>query len=198
MRAELSGTWKPVIFAVVLPRLERLSDALEERRHQFLTRLRSLNPEQLQFRPRPGAWSLLQVARHLAIAEEAGAAYRPREAAAGGPLRRNWRHRFGYAAVWFVVTTGVRVRVPAEGLSPESDAPLDETEERWERAGAALRDRLAPLDEEGARGEFLRHPIGGPMDAEQSLRFYIRHFDHHMRQVRRIMAAPGYPASPAA
>ena len=36
------------------------------------------------------------------------------------------------------------------------------------------------------------------MDIFDTLRFIRRHHDHHLRQVARIRAAPGFPATPRA
>lgn len=176
----------------VLPELERELTQLERRRHDLLARLSGLDGRQLAFHPRPQAWSLLQLAQHLALVEEGVAA--ARAMLEEKPVRRSWRQRIGYFAVWAVLMSGLRVRVPTRRVVPEPSPDLQETTGRWEGAQANLRDRVASLSEPGAREAFAYHPVAGPLDARETLRFLIRHFDHHLRQVSRIMAARDFPA----
>lgn len=174
---------------LMIPRLQARYDELEQRRSDLLVELSGLDGSQLAFRPSSEAWSVLQVAQHLLLVEEAILAQRPEQEL----CRRNPRQRVGHLLVSLVLKTGLRVRVPTRRVVPEPVVDLGETAERWERARDGLRARLEELTVQTARNVFARHPIAGPLDAAESLLFLTRHFDHHLGQVRRIRSAPGFP-----
>lgn len=98
-----------------------------------------------------------------------------------------------YALVWLVLTRGIRVRVPVRGVTPDADVDVAAVRAGWEAARDGLREWLAGLDRAALRRPVFRHPIAGPMNPEQTLLFLRRHWDHHLRQIRRIRGAPGFP-----
>ena len=52
--------------------IDRLTDAVEQARREFLAPLSGLFPEQAEFRTGPNAWSITEITEHLVHAEVGG------------------------------------------------------------------------------------------------------------------------------
>ncbi len=175
----------------MLSKLQTRFDALEQRRHRLLGELARLGEAQLRFQPAPGAWSLQEVVHHLLLVDQA--VLRAADRAAEVRMRRSLRERIGYVAVWLVLKLGVRVRVPVRGVAPQVGISLSELQEQWGETRIALKACLNSFTERTMQHTVARHPVGGPLNAVQTLLFLTRHFDHHMRQINRIQRAAGFP-----
>jgi len=167
--------------------------ALERRRHALLAELETLGDSALSFRPAPGAWSILEVVHHLVLVEQG--ILRP---AHDGPAqlrrRRNFRERVGCAAVWLVFKLGLRVKIPTKRVRPQPGLNLSRLEQEWAASRTSLEAYLDSTPASMPSETMFRHPIGGPMNVEQTLLFLTRPFDHHRRQISRIRRSGAFPA----
>ena len=180
---------------------------LEHQRADLLADLAHLSREQLEYRPDPGTWSIADVIDHLAATEELAVEMGERirkggageiatiEAAAGWRRPRGVRGRFRWllrrAAVYGVISTGIRVRMPRrvkEMLGTPRPASAAEAVARWEAARSRLAAYVTSLAPQDERRKLLHHPIAGWFDHRQGLKFVERHVRHHVRQVGRIRA----------
>ena len=178
----------------MIAQLQSRFDELERRREEFLQRLNEQTSEQLHYSPAAGSWSLLQIAEHLRLVEERLIAGWLVDHPGREQLRRRLRHRITYAAVMTLVfRMGLRVRMPGPGVAPEVPPGLPEVARRWSELRAELASQLGTLTERSATNLFIRHPVLGPLDAADALRFLRVHFDHHMRQVGRVTGHRGFP-----
>lgn len=174
------------------PELRDRFEALEARRHRLVADLDRYTPEQQTFRPSPGAWSVRDVAEHLLRVEQgvlqaASGPQRP------DPGRRTLRHAMGALLVRLVFALGIRVRMPVRGIQPRGQLSLAELVRQWDEARAEMAGFLRSIAPDQVRQPLLRHPVAGPLDLAGGLDFLARHWDHHLRQIRRIRRAPGFP-----
>jgi hypothetical protein len=170
----------------------RLLRALETRRQAFLAELESLTEAELTWRPSPDAWPVMQVAQHLELVERGMLRMMTDPGRAQQELRRRPKNIIGSLAVWVVMTTGIRVKLPsrvAATASPAGDVDLPTLRTRWSDTDTELRRHFASCTEADAGRYVALHPVAGPLTGEQTLRFLVRHFDHHLKQVRRIRKA---------
>lgn len=157
-----------------------------------MTSLAGHDDEQLAFRPQADSWSLLEVAYHLFLTErEAGKALAAGTAPPGS--NRGLVPRLRFALLRLVLQSPMRVKVPVRRVLPKDPPPPGELGERWAELHRSLAERLRDVDRPSAREAAARHPVGGPMNLLQGLDFLRWHFDHHLRQVRRIRRAPDFP-----
>lgn len=167
--------------------------ALGTARADVLAEVRTLDPVQVRFAPGPGRWSIAQVVEHLVLAEEATVrglhSPRPvpdRGLAAVATLR--------FAMVKAALGSRlVKVRAPSRALHPEGVATLDALERRWLEAGAGLEAFLRDLPPPRRGERLFRHPVTGWLSLHQMLDFLAFHVRHHLRQVRSIRRAAGFP-----
>ncbi len=175
------------------PRLAELLAQLAERRARLLGQLSRVPLDDLRLKPEPDSWSLMQVAQHLELVDRGMLDLLRDPRMKTRPLARRPRNYIGYAALRVVLATGYRVRVPdrVRGLvsPPEhADEDLERLQRRWENTARELEAAFGSLTEADLRRFVGLHPVGGPLTPVQVLLFLRRHFDHHLRQVRRIQA----------
>lgn len=178
---------------------------LEHQRADILAVLARLPREQLERRPDPESWSIAHVIDHLAATEEAAVAMGERiraggageianiEAAAGWRRPRGVKGRLRWlvrrTAVYAVITTGIRVRMPRrvkEMIGTPDPASAADAVARWEAARTRLAEYVTSLTPADERRKMLHHPIAGWFDHRQGLKFVWRHVGHHARQIRRL------------
>ena len=175
------------------PSLLASYDALERHTRNLLSQLGALSAEQLAFRPAPDSWCLLEVADHL-VRTEAAVVLGLEKGLPAHKRRPTWRQRLARPLVVPALRWPIRIKVPTALVQPRAGRTLDEVKTEWRQVRAALAGELAALDAGRLREPVILHPIGGPVDAAQTLAFLGAHVDHHGHQVRRIRACPGFPA----
>jgi len=168
----------------MLPDLARRFAQLEERKSVILSRVEAMTDAERAAPLGPGEWSPVQLVHHLVLAEEQGD--REIAAATAGDLRRRGRPSPFLLIGQVVMRLGIRVPVP-ETMVPQGDVPLDALKERWESSRRTLKERLEAIDPE--RDALSLHPIAGPLDAAEYLRFHDVHLLYHQRQFARMLGA---------
>ncbi|WP_420456426.1 DinB family protein [Rubrivirga sp.] len=158
-----------------------LLHALDAHRAAFTARLDALPEAVVHASPGPGAWSLAQIADHLARID---GLVRPDGKPAGTLARATSRARGRAMAA--IISLPVRYPAPpgAGRILPEAAPRWPEVRERW--AGVRTRWHTA---EPGEDAVALRHPIAGPLLWDDALAFVLAHHRHHDAQVRRTLAA---------
>jgi len=177
----------------MIPQAAELLENLESRKTRFVTALEGFSPEQLDFRAEPQAWTPVQVGHHVVLAEQrtTDSIKKHRGMRSG---KRSWRYRVGNALLWLVLKTGLRVKNPVPEAAPDDDIDLTRLLEAWDKARDELETVLNETKERGLRYAAFNHPIAGPFNVEEALRFLVAHLDHHLRQLDRIQQNPSFPA----
>ena len=170
------------------PQLAAALDGLERRRVSLLERLQRHPDALIRRRPAPGSWSLVEVAEHIVLAENAtlGAIVRP---APGTRHARTWYDRILNALIARTLESSVRIPVTGRILTPSGTQSLPEIATRWAEVRASWRAYLSAANEREADLPVFRHPLGAVMTRLETLVFLQRHFDHHLFQIRRIERA---------
>ena len=175
--------------------LNRLLRVLEERRTDLVDHLSRHPPALLAFRPAPNAWSLRDVAEHLALSDHWTLVSIERHAMRP-PLRRTWYH----GPLRWLIGWGLesRIRIPVTGrIITPAGSELDDTARRWASVHENWRAWLDRTTIERLNASVFRHPLGVPMTAAETLTFLRRHHDHHRHQVRRIERASAFASASA-
>lgn len=180
----------------MLPRLRTQFDALTARHATFEAETRALSGAQLCFRPADGAWSIAEVAQHIFHVERevTKAAAKPGVERRG--RKRTAREWAGMIVFLAVVKLNFRIRVPqkvAGRVTPAADPDMDALWPEWRELRENLARHLESLSGENLGDMAFKHPIVGPTSVRGMLPFLTRHFDHHMRQVRRIRGSARFP-----
>ena len=159
----------------------RLLGALGAHRAGLAARLDALPDAVVHAPPGPGAWSLAQLAEHLALIDGGLVLDGP---PASPAARATSRARS--LGVRSVLALPVRIPAPpsAAGVMPSAAPRWPEVRERWAAVRAGWGRGPA-----GARAVAFRHPLAGPFLLDDALAFLLAHHRHHDAQVRRTLAA---------
>ena len=199
--------------------------ALSAARAQTLAALAPLSQAQLDFSPRPGRWSIGEVADHLLLAEGLYRDEIERLVALARAGRRPYLKRsfddINVAPLhlptpllsWLQLPLSVMTSVmPEQVRSFVTEFPVlptrnpDRATPRHGRPGAELRAALARsladtrgLVEANKDLDFARmiseHPLTGASDVPQILRFLSLHERRHQGQMERVRSDPRFPRS---
>lgn len=172
--------------------LSEIFDVMDETRARLRARLDHLSSSEENARPSPDAWSVKEIAEHLAIIEERLSKLFPvmvTKAEAGG-LQRRPDQPFRPVSVESMVERSKRekYRAPDE-VRPTGAGSVADSINRLNRsreAIQALRPRLEALD---LTSVTYPHPAFGQLSAYQWLIFLGAHEDRHLRQIESVMSS---------
>jgi hypothetical protein len=173
--------------------LSEIFDWMEQSRAQLRHRLDGITSAQEGFRPSPNAWSVSDIAEHLAIIEERLSKLFPvmlTKAEAGG-LQRHEDQPFHPVSVAEFVERSRREKYTApESARPTGTVSLADSLARLERSRAAIRELRPRLEALDLTGVTYPHPAFGPLSAYQWLIFVGAHEDRHRRQIESLLSSP--------
>lgn len=163
---------------------------LERSTQQMLALLAGWTPDQLQFRPQPGAWSALDVIEHLMLTEKSVLEGMQRNVGKGHAVTVGGRCRS--AMVLAVMGLPTRVKVPASVtfvLPSAASTNLPAAAASWERDREQFTHFLEGLSNAQCKEGLFKHPIGGWATAAGAVLFLRAHQRHHRYQLSRLQKA---------
>ncbi len=165
-------------------KLQDRIQALNERRNALLDELETLDAEDLEARPLPGKWSILEIVDHLVVAE--------REVFHGLPdasqlveRKRGLKARLVYSVVMMVLKYPIPVKIPSARMGPQGGRSLAELRREWDENQRWLHAYTGGLDRDGVAKAVFVHPVAGPMTVTLAVAMDQVHLDRHIRQIRR-------------
>lgn len=178
------------------PALLELADRLESDRAAMLAAVADLRQNQADWRPQAELWSVGEVLHHLILsnrgfAKQARALVecgRQQNALATEGLRRKWPRLRSLADV----AASGRLKDP-EFVTPKPGMPIDELRANFAEGHDALARQipaLSPLDYGALKAI---HPFGFELNLFQWIDAGGAHEQRHLRQIRDILATPGFP-----
>jgi DinB superfamily len=177
---------------------KRLTQYLTETRDRLLGLTRGLTPEQLDYKPAPGRWSVAENLEHLTIGENRVLHSRI-EAVLGEPCdpakRSAWEGR-EEALMEIVAKRDPRYQAP-EFVQPTGQWNHEELFRQLEAARRRTID-FAATTNAGLRRYFFPHPVFGELDCYQWLLIAGSHFERHRAQIEEVMADASFPRTAVA
>lgn len=172
--------------------LSEIFDWMDETRARLRARLDSIASAEEQQRPSKDAWSVAEIAEHLAIIEERLSKMFPvllTKAEAGG-LQRGPEQPFQPVSVAELVERSKREKyVAPDTARPTGMTTLVDSMARLDRSREAIRELRPRLEALDLTGVTYPHPVFGPLNAYQWLIFLGAHEDRHLRQIKSLMAS---------
>ena len=181
----------------MIVKLEPYFRKLEKQRKNLFKQLDQLSEEQLQYKPDANSWSIVQVCWHLIKAEENSAKYMRKKlkgldkidnAGLGAKMRLKFLNS--------LVGTKIKFKAPkVVELKEEETAGLSyaDIKENWDRVRSDLQFLADKLDHKASEKMIFKHPILGRFNIYQAFSFMETHVGHHLHQIDRIKASPGFP-----
>ena len=170
------------------PALRARFDRLEERKARLYVRLDGLSDEVVNRSPADGGWSVIQVLAHMSRAEDLSLRYIRKKMRADAPPA-GLGSALRSAALSLALRSPLKFKAPPMSAEVPERARMTEVAASWDVVRRDLEQALDALPPEIAHRAVFRHPRAGMMSLDQALRFMEDHFDHHLKQVERVLAA---------
>lgn len=175
----------------MISELQSRFEMFESKRMFFLDRMNKMTAEQLSFKPHADHWNMLDIVQHLMLSERAfllqvtEKTFKPR--------KPRFHPLIGSFILWLIFKVGIHVKVPVKSALPKDSMSLHDSTALWQEKRTGLKEFFETLDRTSARQKLFFHPIRGGISSITLVEFLTVHFDHHMKQVKRIQRSPHYP-----
>ncbi|MFZ0820242.1 MAG: DinB family protein [Candidatus Acidiferrales bacterium] len=175
---------------------DRLTTNLKETRERLLLIVRSLSPEQLDYKPAANRWSVAENIEHVTKVE--GLILQRITNTLQGPSGSfnpsGWQDRDD-EVVALVLNRSNRFKGP-DAVQPTGQWRHDELFPEFEQARRRTHEFAATTNADLRRSTF-RHPIFGELDCYQWLLMLSAHSDRHRAQIEEVMATADFPRAAA-
>ncbi len=174
---------------------EYIATYLASNKAEILAALQDLTPGQWGFRPHEQAWTLAEIAEHLALAERGLLRAVQKVMAMPADPARRAEIQVTYEDIVRRTTDRTSVveapeRVVPTGKFPDGMAALLDFTQQRETALTLLEQSIdLPLHD-----HFGSHPTLGTLDSSQLLVFMAAHCQRHLGQIAEIKASPLFPS----
>lgn len=176
-------------------------DSIDETRQRLNERVAHLSPEQENFRPASGGWSIAEIVEHLAILESRLLGLTTvmlSKSEKAGLQRTAENSQFNAVSLEEIVERSLKEKYNApETAQPQGGVSVQDSLERLRQSRESLRalqPRIEATDLSSAR---YPHPAFGPLDVYQWLVMIGVHEDRHLRQIEALIASPEYQSATA-
>lgn len=176
------------------PGIRQLYEKLERQKKTVLSEVALWSPAQVRFRPKPSAWSALDVLDHLVKVEVALIDAVRSELPDGNPM--TFRDQVGALIILVVMLSPVRVKVPPAALTVLPEVMTDDASDiaaHWEQVRGDMGILLQSLQPNQLNRGLFRHPVSGWMTIRQAIAFLSAHLQHHEYQLNRLKYANREP-----
>ena len=171
------------------PNLESEFNRIEASRKKLVERLKKYDDDLLNKKPKPEAWSVIEVMNHLMTSEEASLRYLQKKT-----LDTSRAKKSGINGVWKLLALKVAFSIPVNYKAPKVVEPssefatLADTDAKWTKIRTDIFDLLKGLKDSDYGRELWKHALGGKMNIYLMVNFFGFHFDRHQKQIERTIA----------
>jgi DinB superfamily len=166
---------------------------LQQTKEQLLKDVQGLTDAQLEYKPAPDRWSVIECVEHITLIEKAileGEQQLVQQPA--NPERRKDIKITDEQLIKNVEDRSHKVKAPESGIPKHSYSSNAETI----KAFTDQRDKLIEYvtsTKDAMRDHIMDHPALGPIDAYQLLLLDAAHTNRHTQQLEEVKADPGFP-----
>ena len=169
-------------------------EQLEVQRQKMSSLLDAFTSDQLEFKPNPDHWNLLQVLDHIVTSEKMSAIYIKRQLNGKKyPPTPGWKASFRYGLLKAAFKMPFKYKAPSIVDSTGKTPDLNQLQDSWKTIRQELRAIIENTDEELLELGVYEHPRAGLLNMEQALNFLDIHLQHHQKQMERITGHENFP-----
>jgi len=170
--------------------LSQRLQAVNQKIEDLYSQLQSYNNEQLNRKPGPGQWSVLQVMHHLIQAETLSERYVRKKLSFNPELKPA-----GLAGAFRLFLVRINFVLPfkykappgvGDDVLPETST-LEDTMQQWRRQRQSLKELLESLPNGYHNKALYKHPLAGKLSLVQMLDFFEFHIQRHLGQIERTL-----------
>jgi uncharacterized damage-inducible protein DinB len=172
----------------MVPRLERLYNAIEKQRYNLLSSLKNLSNDELNAHP-PTKWSINQIIAHLITAEDLSIQYLNKKI-----LGVNEAKDSGLIEELKMILLIVSQRLPLKFKAPKimvdrtsNETDLNKLIADWDKTRIELKNILDRIENHHIKRKIYRHVRVGMLNIQHTLRFIGEHVGHHTPQIKKLL-----------
>jgi hypothetical protein len=171
---------------------KRAKDHLQKTSAAFLASTKGLTEAQLNFKPAPTKWSVVEVAEHIAAAEDMlmGMIQNQVMKAPARTETVNLKETDDFV-VTAISDRSKKVSAPEPLIPSKRYGNAEATMSHFKESRAKTLKFLA--DTKDLRGHAMDSPLGKKLDAYQWLLFISAHTERHTKQIEEVKADPNFP-----
>ena len=170
---------------------------VEIARTNFISALRGLSSNQINFKPLPGSWTIAEVAEHIVWAEKVGVnkIWKALNGVKNGdPIWEGPNENEGLTIEEIIQKTWKAKESVPEIAKPKWGGPIEFWIASLESCSSVLPKLEAELEGMDLGTIIFPHPISGPMNVIQRISFLRFHMNRHQKQIERIKSHPNFPS----
>lgn len=169
-------------------KIVRAFESLENMRRQLEQRLDQIDDRVLSIPEGDGKWSVNQVLAHLSNAEFGSLRYIRRKMQGIGSL--------GNSNIWSVIRfrllkwsldAPLRYKMPGQLPQPSNEMSFNELKVQFDKNRQAISELILSFPEESLDKLIFKHPFAGRFSLHQTIHFMEDHYNHHLKQIDRIL-----------
>ncbi|WP_448518955.1 DinB family protein [Rhodoflexus sp.] len=168
------------------PAIEQAFQKMERWRLTMQALVADYSAQDQRFQPNAGSWSMLQVMKHLIIAETSILNAIKKNLQRQELADNNLSQKLGYWLTKTILRLPVKIKAPVEALIPEVATDYEKVVAEWGSLRAKWRDLLENFPPELIHKNVFRHPVAGFFTIGQTIDFCCYHIKHHLQQIDRI------------
>jgi hypothetical protein len=152
----------------------------------LIAKLLKERPEKLAHKPSPERWSVYEVMQHLMAVERASMRYLQKKLQDPKALpSAGWGSGIRAALLRSRLRSSLKLKAPAAASTEvfEEVASFAQLTGEWQAQRAELRDLLEKQPEVVFQKAAYKHPSAGRMTIENMLKFFLVHFQRHLKQI---------------
>lgn len=154
---------------------------------------KSVSEAQMEFKADEFSWSLRDLFEHLYQVEYLSQQAMAERIDSGVLKPSEFKHRKRYWRLTWALMLPKKYPVPKAVKDASKPTFGLHFISQWEEQHTQFEAFLECIDRQFLHMLIFRHPIAGPLNADQTLGFLYYHLKHHRYQMKRIVKHPAYP-----
>jgi len=167
---------------------------LDIQRENMLLRFEKMSEQQLRFRPEESAWNMLQVLRHIVVAELLSVRSIRKKVARPETLsEKDYRTTFRSLLLSIALRLPFKFKAPDIAMITDPAPDFEESTQKWNASREEFRKLIEQAEPELLTKAIYKHPRAGYLTFDQTITFMQNHVNHHRQQIERIQNHPSFP-----
>lgn len=171
-------------------KIERQFQHLDAKLANLLADLEPYSTDQLQRKPTPTAWSVIQVLQHLLLVEQVSTKYVQKKLSFHPTLKdANLLTALRVQAAYVYNFLPIKLKAPSyvDDSNFSNEVLLSDIAVQWQNQRRQLHDYLSALPETIFQKEVYKNPVVGRLSLYGMLQFFEGHFDRHHKQIKKLL-----------
>jgi|GEM_PF-386416 len=186
----VTKTFPPKQKSIMRSQIQALFDKAETDRNQLLSHLSTKTEQELNFKPSPESWSMIQVAHHLIQAETGVYLYLKKKTQYPDTIQKDdWTSYLRGMVLKAFMALPFKWKAPTYAAKVPDSASIQETKRLWDQTRVNLKEVFDGIPEDLLSKQIFKHPVAGRVNAYWTMKFVEDHVLRHKKQIQGIEQA---------